>query len=136
MEDDLKKIKKNKNGRRPKKKWKTNQSTKINLIGCDTIVNSPSFHQCVVILTRISYEVGDISCHLECKAACKNPTMLQLNYHFIFLTHEFINIKLMLTHIQYIKLHLFRFCIKVVCKIYIAETCVVILHLSESWSTL
>ena len=23
-------------------KWKTNQSTKINLIGCDTIVNSPS----------------------------------------------------------------------------------------------
>ena len=30
MEDDL------------KKKWKMNQSTKINLIGCDTIVNSPS----------------------------------------------------------------------------------------------
>ena len=30
MEDDL------------KKKWKTNQSTKINLIGCDAIVNSPS----------------------------------------------------------------------------------------------
>ena len=25
------------------KKWKTNQSTKINLIGCDTIVNSPSY---------------------------------------------------------------------------------------------
>jgi hypothetical protein len=23
-------------------KWKTNQSTKINLIGCDTIVNAPS----------------------------------------------------------------------------------------------
>ena len=53
MEDDLKKIKMEddliileddlkKNGRRPKKKWKTNQSTKINLIGCDTIVNSPS----------------------------------------------------------------------------------------------
>ena len=48
MEDDLKK-----NGRQPQKKiekmeddlqkkWKTNQSTKINLIGCDTIVNSPS----------------------------------------------------------------------------------------------
>ena len=37
MEDDL-----NKNGKRPKQKWKTNQSTKINLIGCDTIVNSPS----------------------------------------------------------------------------------------------
>ena len=33
MEDDLNKI---------KIKWKTNQSTKINLIGCDTIVNSPS----------------------------------------------------------------------------------------------
>ena len=54
MEDDLKKMngrrpQKNKNGRRPdyfgrrpKKKWKTNQSTKMNLIGCDTIVNSPS----------------------------------------------------------------------------------------------
>ena len=27
-----------------KKKWKTNQSTKINLIGCDTIVNSPSMY--------------------------------------------------------------------------------------------
>jgi hypothetical protein len=36
-----------KNGRRPQrrkkkgKKWKTSQSTKFNLIGCDTIVNSP-----------------------------------------------------------------------------------------------
>ena len=29
--------------KRPKQKWKTNQSTKINLIGCDTIENSPSF---------------------------------------------------------------------------------------------
>ena len=29
------------NGKRPTQKWKTNQSTKINLIGCDTIVNSP-----------------------------------------------------------------------------------------------
>ena len=38
-EDDLKKIT---NGKQPKKKWKTNQSTKINLIGCDTNVNSPS----------------------------------------------------------------------------------------------
>jgi hypothetical protein len=28
MEDNLRKV-----------KWKTNQSTKINLIGCDTIVN-------------------------------------------------------------------------------------------------
>ena len=56
MEDELKKKKngrrpkKNKkmkttkkNGKRPTKKWKTNQSTKINLIGCDTIVNSPSY---------------------------------------------------------------------------------------------
>ena len=48
MEDDLKKkIKKmkttnKKNGKRPKQKWKTKKSTKINLIGCDTIVNSPS----------------------------------------------------------------------------------------------
>ena len=37
MEDDLKK-----NGKRIIQKWKKNQSTKINLIGCDTIVNSPS----------------------------------------------------------------------------------------------
>ena len=48
MEDDLKqKLKKmkttqKKNRKRPKQKWKTNQPTKINLIGCDTIVNSPS----------------------------------------------------------------------------------------------
>ena len=39
MEDDLQKIQ---NGRRPPQKWRTNQSTKINLIGCDTVVNSPS----------------------------------------------------------------------------------------------
>ena len=44
MEDDLKKNGKRpkKNERRPQKKRKMNQSTKINLIGCDTIVNSPS----------------------------------------------------------------------------------------------
>ena len=52
MEDDLKKNKKinednqKKDGKRPKQKWKTNQSTKINLIGCDTIVNSPSMLVC------------------------------------------------------------------------------------------
>jgi hypothetical protein len=39
MEDDLKKM-----------KWKMNQSTKINLIGCDTIVNSPSLYVLWVIL--------------------------------------------------------------------------------------
>ena len=48
MEDNLKRKKKKmkttkkNDGKRPKQKWKTNQSTKINLIGCDTIVNSPS----------------------------------------------------------------------------------------------
>ena len=41
MEDDLKKMKKMEDDLN--KKWKTNQRTKINLIGCDTIVNSPSF---------------------------------------------------------------------------------------------
>ena len=55
MEDDLKKKSK-KNRRRPKKKMKkmkttkknemennlSKKSTKLNLIGCDTIVNSPS----------------------------------------------------------------------------------------------
>ena len=50
MEDDLRKKKRKKNEdnqkknvKRPKQKWQTNQSTKINLIGCDTIVNSPSY---------------------------------------------------------------------------------------------
>jgi hypothetical protein len=45
MEDDLKKKEEKKDNppkKRPKQKWKTNQSTKINLIGCDTIENSPS----------------------------------------------------------------------------------------------
>ena len=43
--DDLKKMEDNLNKKMEdnlKKKWKTNESTKINLIGCDTIVNSPS----------------------------------------------------------------------------------------------
>ena len=42
MEDDPKKKKRRK---KKKKKWNTNQSTEINLVGCDTIVNSPSFVQ-------------------------------------------------------------------------------------------
>jgi hypothetical protein len=47
MEDDLKKklkttSKKIEDDLKKKLKLKTNQSTKINLIGCDTIVNSPS----------------------------------------------------------------------------------------------
>jgi hypothetical protein len=37
MEDELKK-----HLRRPQTKWKTDQSIKINIIGCDTIVNSHS----------------------------------------------------------------------------------------------
>ena len=60
MEDDLKKEEEKK-GRRPKKnkkwkttstkKWKTNQSTKINLIGCDTILNSPSsYYYCLTLI--------------------------------------------------------------------------------------
>ena len=45
MEDDLKK-----NGRQPQKiKWKTNESTKINLIGCDTIVNSPNISLSMIL---------------------------------------------------------------------------------------
>ena len=34
------------------KKWKTNQSTKINLIGFDTIVNSPSHYYCCFIVSK------------------------------------------------------------------------------------
>ena len=41
-----------KNGRRPQKKWKMNQSTKINLIGCDTIVNSTSLRFLCIESTR------------------------------------------------------------------------------------
>ena len=48
MEDDL------------KKKWKMNQSTKINLIGCDTIVNSPSSES--LWIARLS-ETGQIFKH-------------------------------------------------------------------------
>ena len=36
-----------------KKKWKTNQSTKINLIGCDTIVNLPS----LILLRGILFNI-------------------------------------------------------------------------------
>ena len=56
MEDDL------------KKQWKTNQSTKINLIGCDTIVNSPSFsyqwqHPTGVVFWHVcSLWAGSVEC--------------------------------------------------------------------------
>ena len=39
------------------KKWKTNQSTKINLIGCDTIVNSPSLILVIVQFKNITYNI-------------------------------------------------------------------------------
>ena len=68
MEDDLNK---NNNGRRPQKiKWKTNQSNKINLIGCDTIVNSPSRVNYVSFLIKIfiyaapSLPTSSCRCHL------------------------------------------------------------------------
>ena len=46
MEDDLKKMKKMEGNLKKiedglKQKWKTDKSPKINLLGCDTIVNSP-----------------------------------------------------------------------------------------------
>jgi hypothetical protein len=59
MEDNLKKmeddLKKNKNGRLV-------ESTKINQIGCDTIVNSPSFPSYQVESDDWSFEVGGITC--------------------------------------------------------------------------
>jgi hypothetical protein len=59
MEDDLKKKK----GRRPKKNWKTNQSTKFNLIGCDTIVNSPSYSKLLKYLNfGLLVDNTNISC--------------------------------------------------------------------------
>ena len=54
-------MKERKNGRQPQKKMEMNQSTKINLIGCDTIVNSPSAN---LVLQNIaaSYLVGYQMC--------------------------------------------------------------------------
>ena len=54
MEDDLKR-----NGRRPQKKWKTtskkNEDEPINLIGCDTIVNSPSYSfKSLTVTTKVT----------------------------------------------------------------------------------
>ena len=47
MEDDLNLLKMEDDLNKTKIKWKTNQSTKINLIGSDTFVNSPS--QCYYV---------------------------------------------------------------------------------------
>ena len=44
MEDDLERQPQKKMEDNLKKNKKTNQSTKINLICCDTIVNSPSLY--------------------------------------------------------------------------------------------
>ena len=58
-----------------KQKWKTNQSTKINIIGCDTIVNSPSldyypdiqgdasmpFHQCAIGTQPVRLSCSQVS---------------------------------------------------------------------------
>ena len=55
MEDDLKKNYR----RQPQKiKWKTNQSTQINLIGFDTIVNSPSYYN--FLLTPIRAHASSV----------------------------------------------------------------------------
>jgi hypothetical protein len=48
-----------KNGRRPKKNKK--KSTKINPIGCDTIVNSPSIHSFILTIEQtlgLYFQVG------------------------------------------------------------------------------
>jgi hypothetical protein len=59
LEDNLKnrrqlKKKGKEKGRQPNKIWKTNQSTKINLIGCDTIVNSHSFRQVLLSYDKLA----------------------------------------------------------------------------------
>ena len=52
-------LKRKKKGRRPKKlKWKTNQSTKINLIGCDKWTNGNGQHAGYPVSSRISWEPG------------------------------------------------------------------------------
>ena len=56
------KTTKKKNGKRPKQKRKTNQSTKINLIGCVTIVNSPRycllFYAVVVVASYVNLVIN------------------------------------------------------------------------------
>ena len=91
MEDDLKKkIKTNhffvveKLEWRPQKKWKMtskNQSTKFNLIGCDTIVNSPSL--IYYSNTLVSSEL-DIFC--VCPLCSKQIPKIEL---FLFRFHLF-----------------------------------------------
>ena len=72
MEDNLKKkwkttSKRKKKGRRHKKiKWKTNQSTEINQVGCDTIVNSPSLLFLTLFLQTI-WKGGKYCLHLDVK---------------------------------------------------------------------
>ena len=77
IEDNLKKNEKN--GRRPTQKWKTNQSTKINLIGCDTIVNSPSLS----------------SLWLKQFAAC-GPSHFWLLMHHVFYSYQ-----TLINHLQF-----------------------------------
>jgi hypothetical protein len=73
MEDDLK----IKNGRRPKKiKWNTNKSTKNNLIGCETILNYPSF-------LFSSYGFTVVS---ECKLYGNGVPLV--NHHFLQITPD------------------------------------------------
>ena len=56
------------------KKWKTNQSTKINLIGCDTIVNLPSFHRKCFFVALLLFV-----CFIKLKS---NPWIQLLNILF------------------------------------------------------
>ena len=61
LEDDLKKRKTVDDLKNKTKKWKTNQSTKINLNGCDTIVNSPSLHifiKCMHIAHQLYFNLS------------------------------------------------------------------------------
>ena len=58
---------KKENRKWPKQKLKTNQSTKINLIGCDTIVNSPSLHPLWQWLNLVERMVRprELDCHCQ-----------------------------------------------------------------------
>jgi hypothetical protein len=59
-------------------KWKTNQSTKLNLIGCDTIVNSPSFELFLVVGWVVA--TSEIA---NPKARARVGIIITLNYKII-----------------------------------------------------
>ena len=92
MEDNLKKMKKMEDDL--KKKWKTNQSTKINLIGFDTIVNSPSYVIIINCITLQKCMYSPMLCNNFVSEVWNNPKIglisfrISLNFKLSILTYD------------------------------------------------